>query len=364
MSHHFRHKALRANMSFSVTVQPGAHQFTVAAGESILAAALHAGIILPYGCKNGACGSCKGTILEGEIAQGAHTTQALSATERARGAALLCCAEARSDLVVQCREVRGAGDIAVRKLPCRVESMTTLAADVKLVRLQLPANERFQYLAGQFIEILLKDGTRRSYSMAAAPTPQTRALELHVRHMPGGVFTDAVFGRVEKPLKVLDILRFEGPFGTFLLRDDDPRPIIFLASGTGFAPIKAMLEQAVERQLSTPMRLYWGGRRPQDLYMAELARAWEAQLPDFRFIPVVSDAWPEDEWQGRTGWVHQAVMEDYPALAGHQVYACGAPPMVDAARRDFTAQCGLSDEAFFADTFTSQADLAQRILEE
>lgn len=222
-----------------------------------------------------------------------------------------------------------------------------------LVKLQLPANERLQYRAGQYIEFLLRDGKRRSYSMANAPHLDEH-ITLHIRHMPGGVFTDQVFST----LKERDILRFEGPQGSFFLREDSDKPIVLLASGTGFAPIKALVEHLIHTQSTRPVSLYWGGRRPADLYMNDLCQEWAAQLSGFTYVPVVSNATPEDQWSGRTGFVHQAVMADFPDLSGHEVYACGAPIVVESAQRDFVAQCGLPADAFFADSFTSEADLA------
>jgi CDP-4-dehydro-6-deoxyglucose reductase len=223
---------------------------------------------------------------------------------------------------------------------------------VVVITLQLPANEALAYRAGQYIEFMLRDGKRRSYSLANAPSLEA-PLSLHIRHMPGGLFTEQVFGT----MKERDILRFEGPMGTFFLREDSEKPIVMLASGTGFAPIKALVEHMIHLKSTRPVALYWGGRRPQDLYMQDLCREWEASLPNFRYVPVVSDALPEDGWSGRRGFVHAAVMEDFPDLSGHQVYACGAPVVVDSARRDYVAKCGLPAEEFFADAFTSEADL-------
>jgi CDP-4-dehydro-6-deoxyglucose reductase len=207
------------------------------------------------------------------------------------------------------------------------------------------------------VELLLRDGSRRSYSMASAPHIAEQ-VELHIRHMPGGKFTDALFGVTQPSFKERDILRFEGPMGTFFLREDSDAPIVFVASGTGFAPIKAIIEHAIHKSTRRPMTLYWGGRRPRDLYMNALCEQWAAELPDFRYVPVVSDALPEDQWAGRTGFVHHAVMADLPDLAAYQAYVCGAPVVVDSARRDFVAQCGLPEDQFFADSFTSEADLA------
>ena len=344
-------------MSFKVSVQPSGKQFEVQPGEAILAAALRQDVILPYGCRNGACGSCKAQVLEGVIEQGPHSSGAMKPEEAERGQALLCCATAASDLTLQCRVIAAAGDIPVRKMPCRIASIAEAAPDVRILRLQLPANERLPYLAGQYVELLLRDGSRRSYSMASAPH-SAEQVELHIRHMPGGKFTDALFGVTQPSFKERDILRFEGPMGTFFLREDTDAPIVFVASGTGFAPIKAIIEHAIHKGIRRPMTLYWGGRRPRDLYMNPLCEQWAAELPDFRYVPVVSDALPEDQWAGRTGFVHHAVMADLPDLSAYQAYACGAPIVVDSARQDFVAQCGLPDDQFFADSFTSEADLA------
>ena len=342
-------------MTFTVTVKPAGRQFAVEPDENVLEAALRQGVVLPYGCKNGACGSCKARVADGSFEQGAHSEKALTAEEVVRGLALMCCARPTSDLTIEARVVAGAGDIPIRKMPCRIASITRAAPDVAVLRLQLPASERLQYLAGQYVELLLRDGSRRSYSMASAPHLADQ-LELHVRHMPGGKFTDALFGLAQTAVKEKDILRFEGPLGTFFLREDSEKPIVLLASGTGFAPIKAVVEHAIHKGVARPMTLYWGGRRPQDLYMNALAEQWARELPSFRYVPVVSDALPEDGWTGRTGFVHRAVMEDFPDLSGHQVYACGAPIVVDSARHDFVAHCGLPEDEFFADSFTSAAD--------
>jgi CDP-4-dehydro-6-deoxyglucose reductase, E3 len=336
-----------------VTVQPSGQGFEVSEGESVLTAALRQGVMLPYGCKNGACGSCKGKIVAGSVDYGHYHARVLTEAERAHGKALFCQAKPLGDLVIECRTIGAAKDIAVRLLPCRVQKLEKAADDVMIVGLKLPANERLQFLAGQYIDFLLKGGGRRSFSMANAPHAD-ELIELHIRHVAGGSFTDHVFGK----LKERDILRFEGPLGSFFLREESPRPAVFVASGTGFAPIKSILESAFHRKLERPMVLYWGGRRPKDLYLNALAEAWAREQPNFRYIPVVSEAQPGDAWQGRTGFVHRAVMEDLPDLSQHQVYACGVPIMVDSARRDFTTLCGLPEDEFYADSFTTQADLA------
>ncbi|MBM3384121.1 MAG: CDP-6-deoxy-delta-3,4-glucoseen reductase, partial [Betaproteobacteria bacterium] len=243
----------------TVTVQPAGLAVQVEDGEAVLAAALRQGIVLPYGCKNGACGSCKGKILSGSVDYGTYQKKALTDQERAQGKALFCQARPLSDLVIEARTVGAAKDIQVKTLPCRVQRMERLADDVMALHLKLPANEKLAFLAGQYIEFLLKEGARRSFSMANAPH-DAELLQLHVRHVAGGQFTDHVFGK----MKERDILRFEGPLGTFFLREDSDKPIVFVASGTGFAPIKAVIEHMIHKGIARPMTLYWGGRRPKD----------------------------------------------------------------------------------------------------
>lgn len=343
-------------MSFSITIEPSGRAFTMQRDETVLSAAIQAGVGLPYGCKDGACGSCKCKLLQGRVIHGAHQDKALSAAEEAAGLMLTCCATPQTDLVIEARQVVGLGDFPVVKMPTRVSKLQRAAPDVMVLRLQLPASNSFGFRAGQYIEFVLKDGQRRSYSMANAPHAVKEAgplgMELHIRHMPGGLFTDQVFGT----LKDKDILRVEGPFGTFFLREDSQRPIVLLASGTGLAPVKAMIEDMRHKGLSRPVALYWGCRSQADLYLHDWAMQQAAELPWLQYVPVLSEARPEDGWTGRTGLVHQAVLADLPDLSGHEVYACGAPIMVASARTDFCALAGLPPEHFYADAFTSMAD--------
>ena len=341
-------------MTFTITLQPADRRFDVPRDEAILPAAIRQGIGLPYGCRDGACGSCKCRLLEGRVLHGAHQLKALSPAEEEAGFVLTCCATPQTDCVLEARTVPAAGEFPVLKLPSRVLQITRPAPDVAVVRLQLPANQNLQYRAGQYVEFLLPGGARRSYSMANAPHTlgSPPAIELHIRHMPGGLFTDQVFST----LKERDILRLEGPFGSFFLREDSAKPMVLLASGTGFAPIKALVEHLRHQASTRPAVLYWGARRPHDLYMHDWCLQAAAELPWLRYVPVVSDALPEDGWTGRSGFVHQAVMADCPDLGGHQVYACGAPVMVEAAERDLVQVCGLPADEFYADSFTSEAD--------
>jgi len=332
-------------MTFQTTLLPSGHQFEIEADETILEAGLKHGYPIPYSCRDGACGVCKGKVVEGEVDYGKHLDSALSEVEKAAGMALFCCARPLSDLVLECREVSAVKDIPVKTMPCRVQKMEKLADDVMLLQLMLPSSERLQFLAGQYIDILLKDQQPRSFSLANAPH-QDDVLELHVRLIPDGQFTRHVFNE----MKERDILRFRGPLGTFFLREDTDKPIIFIAGGTGFAPVKAIIEHALHTGIERPMQLYWGARKLADLYQLELARQWEER--GIRFTPVLSEPQPEDHWHGRTGLVHQAVLDDHADLSGYEVYACGTPAMVEAAHRDFTGQRSLPEDAFFSDAFT------------
>ena len=341
-------------MSFTVTVQPSGRQFSVARDEPILSAAIREGVGLPYGCKDGACGSCKSRLLEGRVIHGVHQAKALSADEEAAGWILTCQAAAQTNVVLEARTVPGAGEFAPRKMPTRVTSIARPATDVAILQLQLPANDRLQYRAGQYVEFILRDGARRSYSMANAPHTQVDkpGIELHLRHLTGGKFTDHVFAA----MKEKDILRMEGPFGSFFLREDSDKPMILLASGTGLAPIKAIIEHLQHTKSERRAELYWGCRSKADLYLHDWALQAAANMPNLTYIPVLSEPKTDDGWTGRTGFVHQAVMHDHPNLMNHQVYACGVPIMVESAKHDFVAKSGLPDDEFYADSFTSEAD--------
>jgi len=333
-------------MPHQVTIKASGHAFTVNDGETVLEAALREGIVIAYGCRSGACGTCKGRLLEGAVNYGTYREQAMTEAEKRAGMALFCQARPLDDLVIECREIGAAvNGIRIKMMPARVMKMERAAPDVMLLHLKLPANERLRFLAGQYIDLLLANKIRRSYSMANAPHDDA-LLQLHLRDY-GGPFSQHVFGS----MKEKEILRFEGPFGTFFLREESAKPVILLASGTGFAPIKAIIEHALHAGMKRPMTLYWGCRVRADLYRNDLAEQWQ-RGGGVRYVPVLSEALTSDNWRGRTGFVHRAVMEDFPDLSGHQVYACGAPVMVEAARRDFTAQCGLLADEFYSDAFT------------
>jgi len=334
-------------MSYQITVQPSGKQFAAEADETLLDAALRHGLTIPYGCKDGACGACKGKVLDGTVDHGKAQLHALKDEEKAEGLALYCCAKATTDLTIECKQLASASDIPVKTLPSRIEKLDKLAPDVIEMHLRLPSSERLQFWAGQYIDILLKDGKKRSFSLANAPHDDA-VLQLHIRYVPGGLFTEQVFNT----MKVRDILRFNGPHGSFYLREDSPKPMILLAGGTGFAPIKAIVEHAIAEECTRPIHIYWGAKARVDLYQNALPEQWAAAHPNIKYVPVLSEPAADDAWTGRTGFVHRAVVEDLPDLSGYQVYACGSPVMIDVAKKDFVSDCGLPEEEFFADAFT------------
>ena len=337
-------------MGFCITLEPGQQTFEAQTDECILDAALRQGVLLPHGCRDGACGSCRGKVLHGTVDHGRTSPQVLSEAERAAGFALFCCATPQENLIIEASAARRPTDIPVLTLPARVEKLTLAAPDVMLVELRLPAGERFNFLPGQYIDILLKDGRRRAFSLANAPHDDAR-LQLHIRRIDGGYFT----GQVVTTLKERDLLRIKGPQGSFFLREESTKPMLFIAGGTGFAPIKAIIEHALASGIARPMTLYWGARRSEDLYLKALAESWAGQNSDFRFIPVLSEA--EAGWQGRTGLVHRAVMQDLTDLSGYQAYVCGSPAMIAAARHDLVQHGGLPAEEFLSDAFSFAADV-------
>ena len=329
-----------------VTIQSSGHQFEVRPSQTVLQAAIEAGINLPYGCRNGACGSCKGKLISGKVMHDDYQRSAMTDEELAAGNALFCCARPLEDCVIECRELTDIHGIKPRILPTRVLKKEKLSHDVMALYLQLPASERLQFMAGQYIEFILKDGKRRAFSIANAPHEEG-AMELHLRLIAGGTFTEYVFN--EMPEKA--ILRIEAPFGTFYLREESQKPAIFVAGGTGFAPIKGIIEHMIHSQNPRQILLYRGVRSLEDLYMDALCQRWAEYMPNITYIPVLSEPKSEDNWQGRTGFVHNAVLEDIKDLSGFQVYVCGAPVMVEVAHKAFVEQ-GLGVDEFFSDAFT------------
>lgn len=336
-------------MSHQVTVRPAGHTFRVEEHETVLDAALRQGVSLPYGCRGGMCGSCAATLLSGQVHYPFGEAQGLSVQDQANGKAFLCMAAALSDLEIDVPQLGAEPDIEVKTLPVRVERMRKLAEDVMELALKLPASERLRFLAGQYIDILLKDGKRRGFSLANSPA-HDEFLELHIRHVPGGQFTSHVFNEMQEKA----LLRIEGPLGSFYIRES-VRPIILMGGGTGFAPLKGMLEQMMDQGLDKPVYLYWGVRSKADLYMDSVVRSWVSRHSQLTYVPVLSEAKPEDCWQGRSGWVHDAVVADFADLSGYDIYLSGPPPMVNAAKAAFVAQ-GLPESQLYYDSFEYSTD--------
>jgi CDP-4-dehydro-6-deoxyglucose reductase len=341
---------------YKVIISGSGTEFTVKQGESVLAGALRQGVMLPYSCKNGTCGSCKGRIEHGEVHYPFNPPLALERPDIAEGYTLLCQAEPLENLIIEAREIEAVKDIPVRMMPVRVIEKSLLAENVMRLRLRLPRGQRLQFLAGQYIDILLPGGKRRAFSIASAPGEED-VIELHVRHVEGGDFTGWVFD----DLKIRDILRIEGPLGTFFIRNDQPdRPMIMMGGGTGFAPLKSMIEDLLAHGDRRPIHLFWGARTTTELYLKDLPESWAAEHNHIRFSAAVS----EEQQSGEelvSGLVHEAVVAAYPDLSGHDVYMSGPPAMIDAARPAFLA-CGLPERRLFYDSFEFGLDVPVRIL--
>ncbi len=338
-------------MTFEVSIEPSGHRFSAEAGETLLDAALRQGVGLPYGCRNGACGSCVATLLSGEV----EYPDGEPELDPEAGQVVVCQAHARSDLRLKVREVSADADIVIKTLPCRAEHLERLSHDVMKVLLKLPGNERMQFLAGQYIEFILKDGRRRAFSIANAPH-QDEYLELHIRHVPGGSFTGHVF----EEMKDRALLRIEGPLGSFYLREDSDRPILMMAGGTGVAPLKGMIDHAQYVGFDRPMHLFWGVSALRDLYLKDEPERWMANNPRFRYTPVLSEPGPEDHWEGKTGLVMDALLEAYPDLGDYDIYMSGPPAMIEAAMPRFK-QHGARLDRMYSDAFEFAQDVLDKI---
>ncbi|MGB1061551.1 MAG: FAD-binding oxidoreductase [Ketobacter sp.] len=328
----------------TITVNPVGKTFDTNEGETILDAALRSGIMLKHGCRDGRCGDCRTVVEGGSHADVAYPEGLTLEDSDVSGETVLCCqAVPQKDLVLDAPEVTEFEGISIQKLVSRVKLKDQISSDVVVLKLMLAPGSEFPYLPGQYVDITLPNGVTRSYSMATKALEEN-AIELHIRLLPGGQATPFIFDE----LAARKMVTVEGPFGSFYLRETEA-PMVMLASGTGFAPIKALMEQLIEKSNTRPVRLYWGGRSAEDLYMSELCEKWAAELDWFEYVPVVSDS--TDGWTGRTGFVHSAVVEDFTDLSGHEVYACGAPIVIESARRDFSGTCGLIPSNFYADAF-------------
>jgi len=334
-------------MTYKIMVQPSGNQFEAEAEETILDAALRQGFAFPYGCRSGACGACVGKVLSGDFRyEDDEEPMALSENDKKNSMCVFCQAYPQSDLVLELNEISAAKDIVVKTLPSRVVKMEKLAPDVMRVYLKLPMIERMQFLAGQYLDFLLKDGRRRSFSIANPPHDDAM-LELHIRKVEGGEFTRYVFEEMQEKA----LMRIEGPLGSFFLREDSDRPLIFMAGGTGFAPLKAILEHAFAEDIKRPIHFYWGARDKSGLYLNELVQAWADEIENFSYTPVLSQVSEESNWDGRKGMVHEAIVEDYADLSEYEIYASGPPEMIDSGRDAFVKK-GLSEDCYYYDAFT------------
>jgi len=332
-----------------ITIAASGRRFSARPGETVLNAALRHGVVLPYSCKNGTCASCKCRIVEGKVGYPYNPPSALEFNDLYAGFGLSCQAVAEGDLVIEARELEQVADIPVRKLPARVESMEKFTPEIMRLRLRLPKAARLQFLAGQYIDIIQADGKRRAFSIASAPA-ETDFIELHIKHVSGGGFTGHVF----EAMHPKEILRFEGPLGTFFIRRSSERPIVLMGGGTGFAPLKSMVEELIEAGDARPVRLFWGVQTENDLYARTLISQWGARHPDLRFTPVLMD--PAPEWTGERGLVHETVLRNVDQLADHDVYMSGPPAMVSAGRSAFLA-AGVPEDRLFYDSFDFAPDV-------
>lgn len=348
----------RSRALHQIKIESTGRVFKARPGETILAAALRQGIVLPYSCKNGTCASCKCQVISGGVDYPYNPPSALDWEDLGSSHALTCQAVPNGDLIIEARELKQVADISVRKLPARVEDLHLFTPEIMRVRLKLPKAARLQFLAGQYIDILLPEGKRRAFSIASPPS-EADYLELHIKYVDGGGFTKHVFeGMAEK-----EILRLEGPLGTFFVRRSSDRPMILMGGGTGFAPLKAMIEEIVhDVQTHTgedeppprPITLYWGVSKASDLYANDLIEHWSETLANFRFVPVLMD--PDPQWSGHVGFVHEQVVKDHPDLSAFDVYMSGPPPMIHAARNRFI-EAGLPEDRLFYDSFDFAADV-------
>jgi CDP-4-dehydro-6-deoxyglucose reductase len=329
--------------SRSVTIAGSGETFKVAPGESVLAAALNANLNLAHDCKSGTCSTCRVKLVEGAISY-REEPMGLLPEEAEAGFALACQALPVTDLVIEA-EVMPPLAAAPERREAVVCGLRRFSPDVTHLTLELPGLEAFTYLPGQHVSILLPDGRPRSFSMASAP--KANRFDLHIRRIPGGAFTE---GRLPG-LKAGERLDVELPLGSFFLRKEDFRPLLMVATGTGLAPIKSILESLMDEPDSPPALLYWGAREPGGLYLNDEIAGWRERMAEFDYRPVLSRAGPD--WQGRRGYVQDAVLAEVEDLSEYAIYLCGSPNMVASAKAAFIA-AGASLNHIYADSFLFQ----------
>lgn len=338
-----------------ITLLPTGQRFAADPGETVLAAALRAGLNLPHSCKGGHCAACCVRVLSGNFDYEAGRPAGITPEEADRGFALLCQARALTDLTLEVREPRAAAEVEVKSLPCRIDRMERLTDDVMAVFLRLPAVETLPFRAGQYVDIILSEGRRRSFSIASAPADGP-LIELHVRRASSSGFTGQLFDS----MRAGTLLRIEGPLGQFWFRGESPRPALMVGGGTGYAPLRAMLRQLLAHGERRPITLFWGGRASADLYEDVWLTNVATVRPTFRYRPVLSESDAGTSGPVLTGLVHEAVLQEFPDLSGHDVYASGPPAMIQAIRDVFPAH-GLPREQLFFDSFDYAPDTLARM---
>ncbi len=334
-------------MSYNVHNHYNDTSFTTENEETILQAALRNGHLYPYGCQSGACGTCKTKLLNGSVMHLSRDPNILSDEELANGTCLACQAVPQEDIEIDVQEVAKVKEIEIKTMPTRVREKNLLADDVVQLFLSVPKTHQFDFLPGQYLKILLKNGKERSFSIANTPRKITaEGIELHIRVVPEGHYSPVV----KDSVTVKDIIRIQGPFGTYFLRKETEQPIILVAGGTGFAPIKALIEDAIESGLTQPITLYWGTRTEADLYQDNLAKQWANTIDNFTYVPVLSEEPNDSDWSGERGFVHEALIRNHTDLTECSVYASGPPVMIDALEQSLPA-LGLDPDSFYTDRF-------------
>ena len=319
-------------MTYNINIQPANIHYQASSDTTLLDAALANKLSLQHSCKKGTCGTCSATVLSGVIK---NESGELVNT----GAVLTCQSYAQSDVVLKATYYPELADIPCVTLPCKIDQQSFLTDDILIITLRLPPTTPFRYLPGQYID-LIAGGIRRSYSIANTCIEGTR-IELHVRLLPEGEFS-----QVLKHSTLHQLMRLEGPKGTFFIREAT-NPIVFLAGGTGFAPVKAMVEGLLANKSARQIYIYWGMPRASSLY-TDVGKSWTNEYDQVHYVPVISSE--DAEWAGRRGFVHQAVLDDFPNLSDYHVYACGSPLMIDAAKNAFITK-GLDSAHFYSDAF-------------
>jgi len=309
-------------MTAHVQIKPSGHEFFVDGNDSLLEAALRAGLALDYGCSAGSCGKCKAKILSGQVQKTRHADYVLSAAEKNAGVMLMCCNTAVVDLVIEAHEAHGAADMPLQEIEARVKAVSPVGDDMRLLHLQTPRSNRLRFLAGQSVSLLLPGGQRASCPVASCPCDD-RNLQFHIRRRAGDAFAERVFDG----LGAADSVRIEGPRGTFVLDEESSRPLVFIAGDSGFAPIKSLIEHAMALEAAESLSLVWIASAPGGHYLDNLCRSWGDALDDFRYVPLTLEGVASPEAVDRA---LQPMLQNHPALQDCDVYVAGPQALTHA----------------------------------